>query len=67
MSYNGCGRKRVYYRRSQALHAIKLSYKKYGTRMYFYECPWCGWWHLSKHDHRRKRYTIRTMGLTFYQ
>lgn len=60
-----CGSKIVYYTRSQAMKAMKSEGKRTGTRFYFYECSDCHFYHLSKYDHKRKVYEIKSEGIVF--
>lgn len=57
-AYRHCGCKVVYYTRTQARKAIKEKRLKFGNRLYSYRCEFCGWWHLSTADHKRKKYVV---------
>lgn len=61
-----CAHKLVYYTKSQAYKAVRDQHRLYQHKLYFYLCETCGFWHLSKSSHKKKRYVIRTEGIEFY-
>ena len=63
--YGICGRKKQYVTKSAALNIAKKMKKKTGIQFYYYECPLCGLYHLSKKDHMIKTYAIKTEGIYF--
>lgn len=51
--FRACGRKRRYETRVEAAKAAeKSSRRKDAPKIFVYECPYCGGWHLT---HRRPR------------
>lgn len=70
MSANGgktCGSKKVYYSQAKARKAMREHKDKYGVRMFFYEYEYCHFYHLSKHDHKRRSYAIEAAGMEWVQ
>lgn len=64
--YKDCGLKKVYYKEKDAKREAKEQTLRFSAKMYYYQCDYCHWWHLSKRDHRRKRYVIKSAGIVFY-
>lgn len=51
--FRACGRKRRYETRVEAVKAAeKSSRRKDAPKIFVYECPYCGGWHLT---HRRPK------------
>lgn len=51
--FRACGRKRRYETRVEAARAAeKSSRRKDAPKIFVYECPYCGGWHLT---HRRPK------------
>lgn len=51
--FRACGRKRCYETRVEATKAAeKSSRRKDAPKIFVYECPYCGGWHLT---HRRPK------------
>ena len=51
--FRACGRKRRYETRVEAAKAAeKSSRRKDAAKIFVYECPYCGGWHLT---HRRPK------------
>jgi len=65
MSNQSCAMKKVYYTKSQAFKALKEIGNKYGHKMFYYECPHCGWFHIANRDHELKIYKIKSTGIIF--
>lgn len=61
-----CKNKRIYYTKQAACRAIKADMLHFQERMYFYECEHCGFYHLSRRKRKRRRFRIRTAGITFF-
>lgn len=59
-----CPQKVVYYTRNKAWKATKKESLRLCKSMYFYQCPLCGWWHLTHINptvFKRKRRYLQAM------
>lgn len=45
-----CDRKIAYWKRKYAENVAARNSAIYGVKLYVYECPWCGDFHLTRRD-----------------
>ena len=66
--YSECGRKKVYYTKSQAKKDRDRIRKNYHTfDIFIYKCKYCGYFHVSSQEKRKKRYVIKSENIVFYR
>lgn len=62
-----CGLKHVYYTKKEAIEEVNKQISQYHHKRYYYRCEFCGWYHLSKHKKKLKKYEIKSMNIVIWR